>query len=62
MNYNIYNIEYWYDYYYIITLSTSVCPTVMLFEYMVITLLCGECAMLAYYGWVTVQDSQCNQN
>ena len=49
---HIYNIEYQYGYYYIIILCTSVCPTIILFEYMVTTLLCnkslhGECAMSA---------------
>ena len=41
-NYNIYNIEYQYDYYYIIILCTSVCPTIILFEHMVTTLLYNE--------------------
>ena len=30
------------DYYYLIILCTSVCPTIMLFEYMVMMLLCNE--------------------
>ena len=52
MNYNISNIEDRYNYYYIIILYTSVCCTIILFEYMITTLLCngslcGKCAMSA---------------
>ena len=47
-NYNIYNAKYKHDYYYVIILYTSVYPIIMLFEYMVMILLCDESLCMEY--------------